>query len=57
MPTKYLPPMRSLKRVKWRRTGLGEKGLLTVKAGAGFAGGAVAGALVAKKVKNKRKKK
>ena len=48
--------MRSLKRVKWRRTGLGEKGLLTVKAGAGFAGGAVAGALVAKKVKNKRKK-
>ena len=51
MPVKYLPKMRSLaKRTrlpahrlkpKWKRTGLGKKGLATLRIGLGVAGGAV----------------
>ena len=64
MPVKYLPKMRSLaKRTrlpakrpgpKWKRTGLGKKGVATLKIGLGIAGGAGAGALVAPKGKRKR---
>ena len=49
MPVKHLPAMKSLAKVKWRRTGLGNKGLATITVGAG------AGALVAHKSKKKKK--
>ena len=64
MPVKYLPRMRSLaKRTrlpakrqgpKWKRTGLGKKGIATVKVALGVAGGAGAGAAIAPKGKRKR---
>ena len=64
MPVKYLPTMRSLaKRTrlpakrpgpKWKRTGLGKKGIATAKIALGVGGGAAAGALVAPKGKRKR---
>ena len=49
MPVKKLPAMKSLAKVKWKRTGLSKTGLATV------AGGVGVGALVAHKSKKKRK--
>ena len=48
MPVKHLPAMKSLAKVKWKRTGLSKTGLATITVGAG------AGALVAHKGKKKK---
>ena len=49
MPVKHLPAMKSLAKMKWKRTGLSKTGLATVTVGAG------GGALVAYKSKKKHK--